>query len=403
LADTVAPSVPASLVATTVSASQINLSWTASTDNNAVTGYRLERCVGVSCTAFSQVATPTTTTYSDSGLANATNYSYRVRATDAAGNLSGYSVPASAKTLDNQAPTAPSGLTATAASSSQINLSWTASTDNVGVTGYRVERCQASGCTAFAQIAAPTTTSYSDTGLSTVTSYSYRVLAVDAANNASGPSNTGTAVTLDTQAPTAPTGLTATAASSSQINLTWTASTDNVGVAGYRIERCQGSGCTAFAQIATPTTTSFSDAGLTAGTSYSYRVRASDAASNVSGYSATASATTIAPTDTTPPSTPGTPTASAASTSQINISWPAATDNVAVTGYRIERCQGEGCTSFSQIGTPTTTTFSDVGRATDNTYSYRIRAIDAANNLSGYSATVSESLWATFGSCPKPL
>jgi fibronectin type 3 domain-containing protein len=326
-----------------------------------------------------------------------------VRATDAAGNLSGYSATASATTLDNQAPTAPNGLTATAASSSQIDLSWAASTDNVGVTGYRVERCQSSGCTAFAQIASPTTTSYSDTGLSTVTSYSYRVSAVDAANNASGYSNTGTAVTPDTQAPTAPTGLTATAASTSQINLTWTASTDNVGVAGYRIERCQGSGCTAFAQIATPTMTSFSDAGLTAGTSYSYRVRASDAASNVSGYSATASATTIAPADTTPPSTPGTPTAGAASTSQINISWPAATDNVAVTGYRIERCQGEGCTSFSQIGAPTTTTFSDVGRATDNTYSYRIRAIDAANNLSGYSATVSESLWATFGSCPKPL
>jgi fibronectin type 3 domain-containing protein len=391
------------VVATGVSGSQINVSWTASTDNAAVTGYRIERCTGAGCTAFTQIATPSTNAYSDTGLTNATNYTYRVRATDAAGNLSGYSVTASATTLDSQAPTAPTGLSATAASSSQITLSWAASTDNVGVAGYRVERCQGVGCTAFAQIAAPSSTSFNDTGLGTVTSYSYRVQAVDAANNASGYSNTATAVTLDTQAPTLPTGLTATAASSSQINLTWTASTDNVGVTGYLVERCAGVGCTTFAQIATPTATTLINVGLTPSTTYTYRVRATDAASNLSGYSATASAITNAPPDTIPPSAPGNPSASAVSTSQINLSWPAATDNVAVTGYRIERCQGEGCTSFAQIAAVTTTTFSDTGLATDNTYSYQIRAIDAANNLGGYSPIVSASLWATFGVCPSPL
>jgi hypothetical protein len=70
----------------------------------------------------------------------------------------------------------------------------------------------------------------------------------------------------------------ATAASSSQINLTWTASTDNVGVTGYRVERCQGTGCASFVQVGTPTTASYSDTGLTGSTSYSYRVRAADAA-----------------------------------------------------------------------------------------------------------------------------
>ena len=98
----------------------------------------------------------------------------------------------------------------------------------------------------------------------------------------------------DTQAPTAPTNLVATAASSRQINLTWTASTDNVGVTGYRVERCQGAGCTTFAQIGTATTAELQRTGLTAATSYSYRVRAKDAAGNLSGYSATASATTLA-------------------------------------------------------------------------------------------------------------
>lgn len=96
----------------------------------------------------------------------------------------------------------------------------------------------------------------------------------------------------DTTPPSAPTNLTATAASASQINLAWTASTDNVGVTGYRVERCQSAGCSNFAQIATPSGTSFDDTGLSASTSYSYRVRATDAANNLSGYSNTASATT---------------------------------------------------------------------------------------------------------------
>jgi fibronectin type 3 domain-containing protein len=130
-------------------------------------------------------------------LSSSISYSYRVRATDAAGNLSGYSNTASATTTqgDTSPPTAPTNLTATAASSSQMNLSWTASTDNVGVTGYRIERCQDSGCSSFVQIAAPTGASYNDTGLLPSTSYSYRVRATDAAGNLSGYSNAATATT----------------------------------------------------------------------------------------------------------------------------------------------------------------------------------------------------------------
>ena len=80
--------------------------------------------------------------------------------------------------------------------------------------------------------------------------------------------------------------------STTQINLAWTASTDNVGVTGYLVERCQGSGCTTFAQITSVTTTTFSNTGLTAATIYRYRVRATDAAGNLSGYSSIATATT---------------------------------------------------------------------------------------------------------------
>ena len=195
----------------------------------------------------------------------------------------------------------------------------------------------------------------------------------------------------DTTPPTVPGNFVAAATSATQINLSWMASTDNVGVTGYKVERCSGAGCTNFAQIATPTTTTFSDTGLTASTSYSYRVRASDAAGNNSSYSSTASATTQAAPDTTPPTAPTNLTATAASTTQINLSWTASTDNVGVTGYKVERCSGAGCANFVQIATPTTTTFSDTGLTASTSYSYRVRANDAAGNNSAYSNTATAS------------
>jgi chitodextrinase len=394
-ADTTPPSAPTNLAGTAASTTQINLSWTASTDNVGVTGYKVERCSGAACANFAQIATPTGTTLNDTGLAASTSYSYRVRANDAAGNNSGYSnvvLVATPTAPDTTPPTAPTNLTATASSTTQINLSWTASTDNVGVTGYKVERCSGAACANFAQIATPTTTTFNDTGLTASTSYSYRVRANDAAGNNSAYSNTASATTQtspDTTPPTAPTSLTATAASTTQINLSWTASTDNVGVTGYKVERCSGAACANFAQIATPTTTTFNDTGLTASTSYSYRVRANDAAGNNSGYSNTASATTPAAVDTTPPTAPANLTATAASTTQIDLAWTASTDNVGVTGYKVERCSGAACANFAQIATPTATTFNDTGLTASTSYSYRVRANDAAGNNSGYSNTAS--------------
>src|SRR5262249_12275949 len=155
-----------------------------------------------------------------------------------------------------QAPTTPTNLVA-AVHGSQIDLSWGASTDNVGVTQYFVERCQGAGCSSFSQIAASTTASYSDTGLSAGTTYNYRVRATDAAGNLSAYSNTANGVISDTQPPTAPSTLTAVASSGTQIDLSWTASTDNVGVTGYLVERCSGSACTSFSQVASPAGTTY--------------------------------------------------------------------------------------------------------------------------------------------------
>ncbi|MBX4188393.1 MAG: fibronectin type III domain-containing protein, partial [Candidatus Doudnabacteria bacterium] len=195
------------------------------------------------------------------------------------------------------APTVPLNLTATAFSTSQINLAWNVSTDNIGVVGYKVERCQGSGCANFTQIATTVSPSYSNTGLISSTSYSYRVIAYDAASNNSPASNAASATTQtapDTQAPTVPGNLVVSPNSGSptQMDLTWNLSTDNVGVVGYKIERCQANNCSSFVQIATVASNSYSDINLTPNTNYSYRIRSYDAAGNNSAYSGVISAIT---------------------------------------------------------------------------------------------------------------
>jgi YD repeat-containing protein len=300
--DTTAPSTPTGLHTTAVSATEIDIAWTASTDNVGVQSYKVDRCTGAGCSNFAQIATPWSTSLANtSGITSGGTYIYRVRAVDASGNISGYSstLTVVATAADTTAPTAPTGLTATTASSTAINLSWTASTDNVGVTGYLVERCLTSSCT-YTQIATPTTTSYSDTGLTGSTSYSYRVRAKDAANNFSGYSSTASATTQaagDTTPPTAPSGLTTTLVQSKRVDLSWVASSDTVGVTGYRVERA-GSGCTSFTQVGTPTATTFSDTTVSQLTTYCYRVWATDAANNPSGYSNIVTVTTVSSSET---------------------------------------------------------------------------------------------------------
>src|SRR5207302_556896 len=136
-----------------------------------------------------------------------------------------------------------------------------------------------------------------------------------------GLASNGAAFTVTT--PTAPTNLAATAASSTQINLSWTAATEVGGtISGYLVERCQGAGCTNFAQVGTSATTTFGDSGLVGSTVYRYRVRAQDAINTLGPYSNIASATTSAPVITAPQSL----AATATSPTQISLSWTAATE-----------------------------------------------------------------------------
>ena len=218
----------------------------------------------------------------------------------------------------------------------------------------------------------------------------FELLATSPGNNASYDGlDVGirtTASTPDTTPPTLPSNfnLAANATSSSSITVSWNPATDNVGVTGYIVERCQGSGCTNFVQVGTPTASPFTDSGLTPNTVYNYHVRATDAAGNLSGWSNVVGATTQAP-DTTPPSTPTSLSATATSSSTIDLTWTASTDNVGVTGYKIERCSGSGCTTFTQVGTPSTNSFSDSGLSASTLYRYQVRAVDGAGNNSSFS------------------
>jgi chitodextrinase len=257
------PFVPTALEARAVSTNQIELTWS----DQGASGYRIYQDGVVA-------ATPTTPSFAISELTPNTEYCYAVSALDVYGNESGRSHPSCATTGaedDTQAPSDPTTPNAVAVSASQIDITWTASTDNVGVSGYRIyENGQ--------EVGTVTAPSFSHEGLSAAIEYCYTIEAFDASGNRSNPTAppvcATTSATTDTEPPTQPQGL-GVVATADQIDLSWEASSDNVGVAGYRVYQSDQ-------EVGTTTALSFSHVGLQVGTEYCYTVVAFDAAGNVS-------------------------------------------------------------------------------------------------------------------------
>lgn len=193
--------------------------------------------------------------------------------------------PGGTVTGDTQAPTIPTNVGAIANSPTQVTVSWTASTDNVGVTGYTVKRGGTS-------VGAPAASPFVNTGLTANTTYSYTVSAHDAVPNTSADSTAATVTTpnvVDGTNPTVPTNLVASNITSSTATITWTPSTDTggSGLAGYDVFR----GGVQIAQVASPT---YPATNLAPSTTYSFTARARDGAGNVSAQSTAVSVTTLA-------------------------------------------------------------------------------------------------------------
>src|SRR6185436_2722445 len=259
-------------------------------------------------------------------------------------------------------PSAPSALAAGSVTRTSLVLSWTGSTDNVGVTGYRVFRDGVSAGTSA-------TASFSFSALVCGTSYVLAVEAFDAAGNVSArPAITATtSACADTTPPSAPASFSAGTTGTTSIATSWAASTDNVGVAGYTLYRNGASAGTATSPL-------FTFAGLSCGTSYTLGVEAFDAAGNVSARTSITSSTSACP-DVTAPSAPASFSAGTTGTTSIATSWAASTDNVGGAGYTLYR-------NGSSAGTATSPLFTFAGLSCGTSYTLGVEAFDAAGNVS---------------------
>jgi fibronectin type 3 domain-containing protein len=364
---------------------QVNLTWSASTDNVSVAGYYIY--YGKSASSMTLIGNSTTTSFTDTvGLTPGTTYYFAVAAYDEVLNVSAQSAAVTATTVaDTQPPTVPQNLTATAAGMQQVNLTWSASTDNVVVAGYKIY--SGKSASSMSLVGNTTTTSFTDTtGLMPGTTYYFAVLAYDEAANNSAQSATAAATTAaDTQPPTVPQNLAATAAGMQQVNLSWSASTDNVVVSGYAIYR--GTSSSSLTLVGETTSTSFVDtSSLRPGTLYYYAVAAFDESSNYSTQSPQVTVTTTA--DTQPPTVPQNLSASGTSGTQINLTWSASTDNIAVYDYRVYR--GTTSTSLTLIGSSQTASYTDSSTLkAHQVYYYAVSAVDTSSNASAESSVVS--------------
>jgi chitodextrinase len=438
--DSQAPTAPTNLTANAPSTTRVDLSWNAATDNIGVTGYEIFR-------NGSLIATTTGTTYADTTVGSGTSYTYQVKARDLAGNRSAFSNSASVTTPFSD------GNTMTIAPVADARVLEASPTTNYGTSYLRSDggadpdvetylkfdvtnvpstilgaklrlydyNETANGPAVYSTSndwtesgifwnirPAPTSTARDDKGaiaLNTWTEYDVTpfvtgngtysfLLATTSADGIDWYSREGTDPSLrpqlvltlqsggsgDLEAPSAPANLTANAPSSTRVDLSWDAATDNVGVTGYEVFR-NGS------LLASPSGTSYTDTSASPGTTYTYQVKARDAAGNRSDPSNTATATT--PPDLDPPTAPASLTATVASANRVDLSWNAATDNIGVTGYEVFR-------DGSLLTTTSGTTYADTTTVAGTTYSYYVKARDAAGNRSNASNTAAVTTPFTF-------
>lgn len=246
---------------------------------------------------FTTAPSGTTHSATKSGLSNGTSYTLYVRCSDGVNNMNptstviAFSVDSS-PAADSTPPSTVTGLSCFALSTSQTQCAWTAATDNVSVSSYRLYACSPSGCSDYSLVASPAGTSATVAGLTASTVYRFVVDAVDSSLNVSASHSTAaevsTTANLDIVPPSTLMHLRESAAATyTTVSLEWDEGTDNVGISQALIERCAGDTCEDFQTIRTAAGTTFSDSTVRFGTTYRYRGKHRDTAGNVStSYSA---------------------------------------------------------------------------------------------------------------------
>jgi YD repeat-containing protein len=337
--DTTPPSAPGTATDNSLTANSATVSWGAATDTIAITGYAYQ-INGGAWSSFSNSLSVNLT-----GLAPGGTYTVAVEAQDAAGNIG-----ATTTVTFTLPPSAPGTPTASNITGNSVTVSWAAATGAAGVAGYSYQ-LNGGAWSAFSNVL-----SVNLTGLSYGTAYTVGVRAEDAAGNI-GATATGSFTT----GPTTPGTPTASSITGTSATVSWTASTDSLGVIGYSYQ-VNGGAWSAFSNVLSVSLT-----GLAYGTTYTIGVRAKDNPGNISG-TATGSFTTL-------PSAPGTPTASSITGTSATVSWTAATDANGVSGYSYE-VNGGSWSSFSNVLSVNLT-----GLGYGGSYTVGVRAEDGAGNV----------------------
>ncbi|RZT91813.1 putative secreted protein (Por secretion system target) [Ancylomarina subtilis] len=261
--DVEAPSTPENLTSSNITENGFDISWSASTDNIAVTNYEVYLNNVL-------IANQTSQAYSFSSLNAGTTYTVKVIAKDEAGNSS-TSASINVQTIapDTQAPTSPGNLVSSNITENSFDISWSASADNVAVTAYEVYLNDVLVNTQLSQ-------SYSFSSLNAGTTYAVKVIAKDEAGNSSAAANINVqTIAPDSQAPTVPANLAVANVSQTGFDVSWSASTDNVAVTAYEVYLDN-------ILVETQASTNYGFTSLSASTTYIVKVMAKDEAGNTS-------------------------------------------------------------------------------------------------------------------------
>ncbi len=273
---------------------------------------------------------------------------------------------------DSTVPGVPTGVVA-AAENAQVSLTWVASS---GATSYHVKRSTVSDGR-YTQVGAPAGAAYTDTGLTNGTTYYYVVGAANTAGESANSTETSAKPVAPAQIPAVPTGVVASAGNA-HVALMWTASS---GAMSYHVKRATTSGGP-YTQVGAPTAASYTDTGLTNGTTYYYVA----SAANKAGESADSSQVSAKPVP--PTRIPAVPTGivATAGNAQVSLAWTA---SIGATSYHVKRATTSGG-PYTHVGAPTTASYTDTGLTNGTPYYYVMSALNTTGE-SGNSAQVTST------------